>query len=319
MAGEQARNAAAATAAVTATTPVAAATARARRRRGRIVQQVLVYLAVALVVFCVLAPYGWMVSGSFKEILELQASDVTVPEQVPTWIPRNPTLRNYRDVNRVVPMFRYFKHSIVISVGSMIVSSLLSLMAAYALSRFRFRGREVYTVSVLATQMLPGILFLIPYYLVFTTISRSTGLPLRDTYWGMIFTYTSFALPFSIVMLRSYLNGIPLEIDEQAMIDGCTRGGALWRVVVPLATPGIVAVAIYSFIMAWNEVLFASVLTGRATRTVAVGIMDFVTTSRANWGGMMAACVVISIPVLVLFTAMQRYIVEGLIAGATKG
>ena len=290
-----------------------------KRRRRRAVQQVLLYLAVALVVLVVLAPYGWMISGSFKETLELQASDVTNPELLPTWIPRSPTLRNYRDVNRVVPIFRYFKHSIIISLGTMVVCTVVALLAGYALSRFRFRGREVYTVSALATQMLPGILFLIPYYLIFTLITRATGLPLRDTYWGMIFTYTSFALPFSIIMLRSYLNGIPLEIDEQAMIDGCTRSQALWRVIVPLATPGIAAVGIYSFIMAWNEVLFASVLTGRATRTVAVGIMDYVTMTISNWGGMMAACIVVSIPVLVLFTAMQRYIVEGLIAGATKG
>lgn len=316
-----AMNVAGAAAAETAITTAAAAenAPRVSRQRARAIQKVLMYIAVLLVVATVLAPYAWMVSGSFKETLELQASDVTIAEQAPSWIPRNPTLRNYRDVNRVVPMFRYFRHSIVISVGSMIVSTALALLAAYALSRFRFRGREAYTVSVLATQMLPGILFLIPYYLIFTMITRSTGLPLRDTYWGMIFTYTSFALPFSIVMLRSYLNGIPLEIDEQAMIDGCTRVGALWRVIVPLATPGIAAVAIYSFIMAWNEVLFASVLTGRVTRTVAVGILDFVTATGANWGGMMAACIVISIPVLVLFTAMQRYIVEGLIAGATKG
>jgi multiple sugar transport system permease protein len=120
-------------------------------------------------------------------------------------------------------------------------------------------------------------------------------------------------------MLRSYINGIPLEIDEQAMIDGCTRARALWSVIVPLATPGIAAVAIYAFIMAWNEVLFASVLTGRVTRTVSVGIMDYITATSSNWGGMMAACIVISIPVLILFTAMQRYIVEGLVAGATKG
>lgn len=274
---------------------------------------------MVLVALVVLVPYAWMISGSFKETLELQSSDVTIPELRPSWIPRNPTLRNYRDVNRTVPMLRYFKHSIIISFGTMIACTLLALPAAYALSRFNFRGRGVYTVSVLATQMLPGILFLIPYYLIFTTISQRTGILLRDTYGGMIFTYTSFALPFSIVMLRSYFNGIPLEIDEQAMIDGCTQLRALWTVIVPLATPGIVAVAIYAFIMAWNEVLFASVLTGRSTRTVAIGIMDYVTATGANWGGMMAACIVISIPVLVLFTSMQRYIVEGLIAGATKG
>ncbi|HXL04630.1 MAG TPA: carbohydrate ABC transporter permease [Bacillota bacterium] len=294
-------------------------THKTRIRSVKALKQILVYLAVVLVALVVLVPYAWMISGSFKETLELQSSDVTIPELRPSWIPRNPTLRNYRDVNRTVPMLRYFKHSIIISFGTMIACTLLALPAAYALSRFNFRGRGVYTVSVLATQMLPGILFLIPYYLIFTTISQRTGILLRDTYGGMIFTYTSFALPFSIVMLRSYFNGIPLEIDEQAMIDGCTQLRALWTVIVPLATPGIVAVAIYAFIMAWNEVLFASVLTGRSTRTVAIGIMDYVTATGANWGGMMAACIVISIPVLVLFTSMQRYIVEGLIAGATKG
>ncbi|MCR4426157.1 MAG: carbohydrate ABC transporter permease [Firmicutes bacterium] len=286
-----------------------------RKAAGR----VLLYLAVLFVALVVLMPYAWMVSGSLKQTLELQSSDVMVPGMRPSWIPRRPTLENYRNVNRSVPMLTYFAHSMVISTGTMVVATALSLLAAYALSRFPFRGRDVYTVSVLATQMLPGILFLIPYYLIFTLISRRTGFPLRDTYWGMIFTYTSFALPFSIVMLRSYLNGIPLEIDEQAMIDGCTRFRALWQIVLPLATPGIAAVAIYSFIMGWNEVLFASVLTGRQTRTVAVGIMDYVTATGANWGGMMAACIIISIPVLIMFTVMQRYIVEGLVSGATKG
>lgn len=289
------------------------------RRTKRVFRRVLLYLALLLVALVVLVPYAWMISGSFKETLELQASDVTMPGLKPTWIPRNPTLRNYREVNRTVPMLEYFTHSVVISLGTMVVSTALALLAAYPLSRFRFPGREAYTVAVLSTQMLPGILFLIPYYLLFTLISRKIGIPLRDTYWGMILTYTSFALPFSIVMLRSYLNGIPVEIDEQAMIDGCTRSRALWTVVLPLAKPGIAAVAIYSFIMAWNEVLFASVLTGKQTRTVAVGIMDFVTATGANWGGMMAACIVISIPVLILFTSMQKYIVEGLVAGATKG
>lgn len=292
---------------------------KTRARSAKVIKQALIYLAVLLVALVVLMPYAWMVSGSFKETLELQSSDVTVEHLKPSWIPRNPTLRNYREVNQTVPMLRYFKNSIIISLGTMVACTVIALPAAYALSRFNFRGRGVYTVSVLATQMLPGILFLIPYYLIFTTITRHTGIPLRDTYGGMIFTYTSFALPFSIVMLRSYLNGIPLEIDEQAMIDGCTRLRALWTVIVPLATPGIAAVAIYAFIMAWNEVLFASVLTGRSTRTVAVGIMDYVTATGANWGGIMAACIVISIPVLILFTSMQRYIVEGLIAGATKG
>lgn len=290
-----------------------------RRSKRRTAHRIGLYLAVLVVALVVLSPYAWMVSGSFKTTLELQSSDVMRPELRPSWIPRNPTLANYRAVNRTVPMLRYFRNSLIISLCTMAVATFLAVLAAYALSRFRFRGRDVYTVSLLSTQMLPGILFLIPYYLIFTLISKRTGIPLRDTYWGMVFTYTSFALPFSIVMLRSYLNGIPADIDEQAMIDGCDRFGALVRIVLPLSRPGIAAVAIYSFIMGWNEVLFASVMTGRQTRTVAVGIMDYISVKGAEWGGMMAACIIISIPVLVLFTLMQRYIVEGLVSGATKG
>jgi multiple sugar transport system permease protein len=216
-------------------------TRKMRVRSAKKLKRFATYLVVLLVALVVLVPYAWMISGSFKETLELQSSDVTVPGLRPSWIPRGPTLRNYREVNLTVPMLRYFRHSIIISLGTMVAATLLALPAAYALSRFNFRGRGVYTISVLATQMLPGILFLIPYYLIFTTVSRHIGIPLRDTYGGMIFTYTSFALPFSIVMLRSYLNGIPLEIDEQAMIDGCTQLRALWTVIVPLATPGIAA------------------------------------------------------------------------------
>lgn len=289
-----------------------------RKTAGRW-RALLVYGGVALILAVVCLPYFWMVSGSFKTTLELQAADVSRPGMEPTWIPRAPTLRNYLQVNATVPMFRYFQHSFLISVGTMAVSTVLALFAAYARSRFAFPGRSLYSVLLLATQMLPGILFLIPYYLIFALINRVFGLQLRDTYPGMILTYTAFSLPFAVLMLTSYLNGIPAELDEQAQIDGCTKVEALFRVILPLAMPGIAAVAIYSFIMGWNEILFASVLTGDKTKTVAVGIMDYVTATRANWGGMMAACILVSLPVLVLFSFMQRYIVEGLVAGATKG
>lgn len=120
-------------------------------------------------------------------------------------------------------------------------------------------------------------------------------------------------------MLRNFLDSIPREIDEQAQIDGCTPFGALMRVILPLSKPGIAAVGIYSFIMAWNEVLFATVLTGRETKTVALGLLEYITAQQARWSGMMAACILVSIPVLILFSFMQKYIIEGLVAGATKG
>lgn len=285
----------------------------------RLAAGVLFYLAVAFVLAVVLVPYGWMVSGSFKSTRELQASDVTRPGLEPSWIPRQPTLENYRNVNRTVRILDYFRHSLVISGGTMLLATALAFLAAYSLSRFSFPGRQPYIVSVLATQMLPGILFLIPYFVMFTWVDRHLGVRLRDTYPGMIFTYTSFALPFSIVMLRSFLDTIPLELDEQAQIDGASRLRTLFSVILPLATPALAAVAIYSFIMGWNEVLFASVLTGRNTKTVAIGLLEYITAQEARWTGMMAACIVTTFPVVVLFTLMQRYIVSGLVAGATKG
>ena len=290
-----------------------------KRKTRKIIKGVFLYLTVALIVISVLLPFFWMVSSSFKSSLEIQAADIKTPGQEPTWIPRRPTLENYITVNKVVKIADYFKNSIIISLGTMIFCLLIAVLAGYSISRFNFPGRTPYTISVLSTQMFPGILFLIPYFVMFISITNITGLPMRNTYWGMIFTYTSFALPFSIWMLRGYFNTIPREIDEQAQIDGCTKAGALFRVILPLAKPGLVAIAIYGFMMAWGEVLFASVLTGKDTTTVAIGVLRYITTQENRWGGMMAACVLVSLPVLAFFTLLGKYMISGLTAGATKG
>ena len=290
-----------------------------RKPSRRIIMRVLLYLAVFLVLAVILIPYLWMVSGSFKTSLEIQSADVMRPGLEPRWIPRTFTLENYAKINKTVPIADYFKNSLIISFGTMFFSIVISITAAYALSRFNFRGKGAITLGVASTQLFPGISFVIPYFILFTLINRYLGVQLRNTYPGMILTYTTFAIPFSILMLRNFLDSVPREIDEQAQIDGCSRLGALFRVIIPLSGPGIVAIGIYSFIMAWNEVLFASVLTGRATKTVAIGIMEYITQQQARWSQMMAACIVISIPVLLLFTFMQRYIVEGIVSGATKG
>jgi len=289
------------------------------RKIGRVIKRVFLYFTVIIILISVLIPFIWMLSGSFKTRLEIQASDSKIPGKEPSWIPHKFTLDNYRTVNKEVKILDYFKNSIIISLGTMFFSVIIAILAAYSISRFSFLGRTTYSVSVLSTQMFPGILFLIPYFVMFIWIRRNIGLPMRNTYWGMIFTYTSFALPFSIWMLRGYFNTIPREIDEQAQIDGCTKVGALFRIIIPLAKPGIAAVGIYGFIMAWNEVLFASVLTGNETTTVAIGILRYITAQEARWGGMMAACILVSLPVLIFFTFLQRQLVSGLVAGATKG
>lgn len=290
-----------------------------RRKRTRLLGRIGLYFAVLAVLAVTLFPVLWMVSGSFKRTLEIQSADISDPNLSPSWIPRNPTLENYQKVNATVRIMDYFRNSLIISVGTMIAGILLSMMAAYALSRYAFWGRTVYSTMLLVTQMFPGISFLIPYFVLFVWAGKLTGFPLKNTYFGLILTYTSFSLPFSVLMLRNYLESVPKEIDEQAAIDGCTPWGTLFRIVVPLAKPGIAAVGIYSFIMAWNELLFASVLTGQDTKTVSLGLLEYITAQEARWAGMMAACVIVSVPVLILFTLMQKQIVEGLVAGATKG
>ncbi len=285
----------------------------------KIFSRIGVYTGVVILLAVVLIPYLWMVSGSFKTTLEIQSADIMEPELEPTWLPRKFTWENYLAANKSVPMLRYMKNSLIISTGTMIVSILLSLFAAYALSRFRFSWKKPYTLTLLSTQMFPGIAFLIPYFMLFMLIKKYIGIPMKDTYWGMILTYSTFALPFSVLMLRNFLDTIPVEIDQQAMIDGCSRPQIVFRIILPLALPGIASVGIFSFIMAWNEILFATVLTGRDTRTVSLGLMEYITAQQANWGGMMAACILVSIPVLIFFTLLQKQIVSGLVQGATKG
>lgn len=275
-------------------------------------KKTLFYLAIIIMVAFVLAPYFWMLSASFKSDLEIQGMK-------PRWIPQSFTLSNYVEMNKTVPILKFFKNSIIICTGAMIIATIVAIMAAYGISRFRFYGRNLYTLIVLSTQMLPGILFIIPYFVMFNWIKSLTGIPMVNTYHGMIFTYTSFAIPFCTLMMRNYLDSVPRSIDEQALIDGCNRFQALFRIIIPLAKPGIAAVAIYAFIMGWGEILFATILTNSATRTISLGLLQYISTNQAKWGQMMAACIVSSLPIIILFTVFQKHIVQGLVAGSTKG
>ncbi len=154
---------------------------------------------------------------------------------------------------------------------------MLATFAAYAVSRYRFRGRRVFTLAVLSTQMFPGILFLLPLFLIFVSIGNATGFTLLGSRTGLVITYLTFSLPFSIWLLAGYFDSIPRSLDEAAQVDGCGPLRALLRVIIPAAIPGIVTVAIYAFMTAWSEVLFASVMTDDATRTLAVGLRDYST------------------------------------------
>ncbi|MFW5986161.1 MAG: carbohydrate ABC transporter permease [Halanaerobiales bacterium] len=275
-------------------------------------RNILFVLAMLVVLTIVLGPYMWMVSSSFKTNLEIQGME-------PSWIPRTFTLDNYVKMNTLVPLWHYFKNSLIISSGTMILTLLIGTLAAYSLSRFKFWGKTPYIMTLFSTQVLPGILFLIPYFVIFNWIFHTFEVRMTNTYHGLIITYTQFSLPFATLMIMNYLSSVPREIDEQAMIDGCSRVGALFRVIIPLAKPGIAAAGIYSFWMGWNEILFAQILTRRDIRPLAVGLLDFRQQTQSQWGSMMAACIVTTIPIIILFSLMSKQIVSELTSGATKG
>lgn len=262
-----------------------------------------------LTIFAVLPVYV-MVSSSLKPL-----HDVTGTFH---WIPAHVTISPYIDMRRTVPLARYFVNSLIVCTCAAALSVFIATFAAYAVSRYRFRGRRVLAVVVLSTQMFPGILFLLPLFLIFISIGNATGITLYGSRAGLIVTYLTFALPFSIWMLMGYFDSIPRGLDEAARIDGCGPLGALFRVVIPASFPGIVTVAIYAFMTAWSEVLFASVMTNDTTRTLAVGLRDYSTMNDVYWNQIMAASLVVSVPVVAGFLLLQRFLVTGLTAGAVK-
>ena len=234
------------------------------------------------------------------------------------WLPSEITFQPYVDIWQTVPLAHYFTNSLIVTVFATACSVILAILAAYALSRFDFPGAPSFSLVVLSTQMFPGILFLLPLYLIFTQIQRTVGVQLNGSYLGLIITYMTFSLPFSIWMLTGFFAAMPRALEEAGMIDGLGRFGALVRVVLPIARPGIIAVAVYCFITSWSEVLFASVLTNADTRTLSIGLRAYASQTDVYWNQMMAASVVVSLPVLIGFLIVQRHLISGLSAGAVK-
>ncbi|MFB4426914.1 carbohydrate ABC transporter permease [Streptomyces sp. QL37] len=262
-----------------------------------------------LTVFVVL-PVFVMITSSLKPL-----EDVTGKFQ---WIPSGLTVSPYFDIWDTVPLADYFMNSLIVAGAATVCSVVIAVFAAYAVSRYNFRGKRVFTVTVLSTQMFPGILFLLPLFLIYVNIGNATGIALFGSRIGLIITYLTFSLPFSIWMLIGYFDSVPRDLDEAAKVDGCGPLGALFRVIVPAAIPGIVAVAVYAFMTAWGEVLFASVMTNETTRTLAVGLQGYSTQNDVYWNQVMAASLVVSLPVVAGFLLLQRYLVAGLTAGAVK-
>lgn len=262
-----------------------------------------------LTVFTVMPLYV-MITSAVKPLGDVQGAFA--------WWPSTMTIQPFIDMWTTVPLAQYFFNSVVVSTIATLFSLVIAIFASFAVSRYRFRGRSVFTTTVLSTQMFPGVLFLLPLYLIFININQTFGIQLAGTRIGLIITYLTFTLPFSIWMLAGYFDNIPRELDEAARVDGSSALGALFRVILPVARPGVVAVGVYSFMTAWGELLFASVLTTQESRTLAVGLGEYSTQVNIYWNQIMAASLVVSIPVVIGFLLLQRSFVAGLTAGAVK-
>ena len=263
----------------------------------------------ALAVFAGL-PIWVMVTSALKPLGDVQGDF--------RWFPTQLTVQPFFDMWHTIPLAEYFVNSIVVSTVASLASVGVALLAAYAVSRYRFHGRQTFSIVVLSTQMFPGILFLLPLFVIFVNLSQATGINLYQSRLGLIITYLTFTLPFAIWMLAGYLDSVPRELDEAAKVDGAGPLGAFVRVVIPVAMPGIVAVTIYAFMTSWGEVLFASVLTNESTRTLAVGLQGYATQNNVYWNQIMAASLTVSVPVVIGFLLLQRYLVAGLTAGSVK-
>lgn len=273
-----------------------------------------ILFAAALLAYLIFAlfPFFVMVSMSFSNKFAIMGMDT------PIW-PQKPILSNYKRMWEVVPLLHYIKNSVIVCTATVGLSLLMSVPASYALSRFRFRGRKTFSVSILATQLFPGITMLLPIYLMYVNFTKLTGIPMTKTLHGLVIAFATFGIPYSIWMMKSYFDSIPDELEQAAMIDGCSRTEAMLRVVLPLVVPGMVATGLYVFLLAWNNILFAGVLTDQATRTFATGLQEFASESSTEYGLLMAACSVTTIPIVALFFAFQKYFVGGMTGGAVKG
>jgi multiple sugar transport system permease protein len=265
---------------------------------------------ILLLLFTVI-PMLWMLSTSFKT----QLGALRFP---PRWIPDNPTLENYKlllnpneDVGRT--FLRYMGNSLFVSTATTIIGVIVAVPAAYAFSRFRFPGKNALFYGVLLRNMFPAVIFLIPLFIFMR------NLHLVNSYWSLIITYLTFGLPLSIWLLKGFYDNIPYQLEQAARIDGASRFQAFVRVVMPLSAPGIVATAIYSFILAWNEYVYAlTFINDQDKLTVPVGLQRFFTEYVANWPGLMAAAFLMSVPVVVMFLVLQKYFVRALTEGAVK-
>jgi multiple sugar transport system permease protein len=280
----------------------------------RVLRTAFLYLGMLIALLVILAPFTWMIISSVTDVSEL----LTTPLH---WIPSHISFDRYVDLtvgssaDETAAGFRAaLWNSMVVASVTTLVGMVVGTIAAYAFSRFHFPGRGWLILAFMATTMLPPIALILPMFQIMKTLG------LTDTPIALIIIYSSFVTPYVIWLMRGYLDTIPRELDDAARVDGCSRLGALWRVIVPVARPGLLSTALLAFLLAWDEFLYALVITeSNASKTVPVAINDFIGRHGVDFQGLAAGGVIAAIPPLVIAFVFQRYIVAGLTAGSVKG
>jgi len=268
-----------------------------------------VVLLISLVCVFAVFPFVWILSTSFKPAAEIY--------QTPTLIPHNMTLEGYQNIlmsgARQFDFKQWLSNSVTVASVTTAFSLIIAALGGYGLSRFRFRGRKALSYSILITQVIPGSLLLIPLYVILNLMG------LINSLMALILAYTTFAVPFCTWMMKGFFDTIPKSLDEAAVMDGCGHFQTFYAIVAPLTVPGLLATGLFSFINGWNEYLFASILVQRYNKwTITVGLASFIGQYATNWAAVMAGATIITVPVILAFWFLQRYLVSGMTAGAVK-
>jgi N,N'-diacetylchitobiose transport system permease protein len=270
--------------------------------RGRTLNNVVALLVAAVMVF----PVYWMFSTSFKQPGRILSA-------VPEFVPWPLDVENFRRALDRPEFWTFARNSLVVTLSTVVLSMLVALGASIAVARFRFTGRRAFLVVLVLVQMIPGSAMIIPIYLMLRSVGALDHLP------GLVLTYLTFVLPFTIWMLRGFVENVPVELEEAAMVDGCSRVRAFVHVLLPVLAPGIVATSIFAFVNAWDDYLFAYVIMSwEANYTLPVWLVSFQTQEGVDYGAMIAASSIFSVPVLVFFLLVQRRLVGGMTSGAIK-
>ncbi len=263
-----------------------------------------------LVLAVMLAPIGWLVVSSLQTDGQLSTGAYDL---------LHPTLTAFSRMWQSVDFERYLVNSLIICSVAALAATAFASFAGYALARYEFRGSASLSLGVVGTQLIPGSLFLLPVFMGFIWLKQHTPISLFDTHLGMILVYTAFFTPVAIYFMRYFFAAIPRDLEEAAMVDGCTRFSAFVKIVLPAAAPGLVATFVYAFLFAWDELLFVASLTQNNAETIPIGIRNFIGNYQERTAQLMAAGVVSTLPVLIAFFATQRWLVKGITAGAVKG